>query len=189
MHRFKHIQWYYAFRLLKARFHLETGNMADASALENIRYVQATANSRGDNALSVFASLAEGLILLKTNKDGNLEKVQACIAQAAKFQFDSSAQIIQLDMLTLLLDLACSLHHSKPEVTTHKLRLLQKKLDNCEDWHNVKSEFLVPVKKQPSTSQTISRDTAAIIQPGTDAETSDYLVMSLVTKMELNSLV
>ena len=79
---------------------MELGQTADASALENIRAIQMTANARGDNALCVFASILEGLTLLKASKDGNLEKVQTCIAQVAKFQFDDSVHIMQLDILT-----------------------------------------------------------------------------------------
>ncbi|KAM0435282.1 hypothetical protein ACHAPT_003376 [Fusarium lateritium] len=185
---FKHVHWVYAFRLLKASFYMEVGQTADASALENIRSIQVLANSRGDNALSVFASILEGLTLLKASKDGNIEKVQQCIAQVAKFQFDPSVHIMQLDMLTLLLDLASSINHQSPDVTLQKLRLVQKRLDECSDWHNVKSDFLVPVKKQPSTANTISSDTAAIIRHG-DGAPVDFLVLSFMTKMELTSLV
>lgn len=169
---------------------MEVGQTADASALENIRSIQVLANSRGDNAISAFASLLEGLTLLKASKDGNVEKVQQCIAQAAKFQFDPSVHIMQLDMLMLLLDLASSINHQSSEVTTQKMRAVQNRLDECGDWHNVKSDFLIPVKKQPSTAHTISSDTAAVIRHGDgDAGPVDYLVLSFMTKIELTSLV
>ncbi|PWI69622.1 75k gamma secalin [Purpureocillium lilacinum] len=186
---FKHVQWYYAFRLLKATFYLEMGSASDAGALENIRSLQNIANTRGDNALSVLSSVLEGLTLLKTSKDGGIERVQACIAQAAKFQFDPTVKIMQLDMLTLLLDFASSLHRQSPDTTAQKLRLLQKRLDECEDWHNVKSEFLVPIKKQPTNARTVSEDTAAIVRAGDGDSAFDYLVMSFMTKMELRSLI
>ena len=168
---------------------MEGGQTTDANCLENIRCIQNIASSRGDNALSVFASILEGLTLLKTSKDGNIERVQTCIAHAAKFQFDPSVHISQLDMLTLLLDLASSINHQSPEITNQKLRLLQKKLDECGDWHNVKADFLLPIKKQPSTAQTLSDDTTAIIRAGDSQGTSDFLVLSFMTKMELMSLV
>lgn len=167
---------------------MELGQTADASALENIRSIQVTASSRGDNALSAFASILEGLALLKSSKDGNMEKVQACIAQIAKFQFDPSVHIMQLDVLTLLLDLSSSINHSSTDSAVHKLKQIQDRLDACGDWHNVKSDFLIPVKKQPSTGHTISSDTAGIIRSGEDALV-DFLVMSFMTKMELTSLV
>lgn len=164
------------------------GSASDAGALENIRSLQNIANTRGDNALSVLSSVLEGLTLLKTSKDSGIERVQACIAQAAKFQFDPTVKIMQLDMLTLLLDFASSLHRQSPDTTAQKLRLLQKRLDECEDWHNVKSEFLVPIKKQPTNARTVSEDTAAIVRAGDGDSAFDYLVMSFMTKMELRSL-
>lgn len=168
---------------------MELGQTADASALDNLRTIQHIANSRGDNALVVFASISEGLTLLKASKDGNIEKVQTCIAQAAKFQFDPSVRILQLDMLTLLLDLASSINHQSPDTTAQKLRSLQKHLDECGDWHNVKSDFFIPIKKQPATGNTISADTQGIIREGEGDMPVDFLVLSFMTKMELASLV
>lgn len=186
--RFKHVQWYYAFRLLKASFYLGVG-ITDAGALDNIRSIQNVANTRGDTALSVLASLIEGFTLLKTAKDGNLEKIQTCIAQVAKYQFDPAVQITQLSMLTLLLEVAASLHHQNPDHTAQKLRQLQTCLDDCEDWHNVKSDFLVPIKKELSAAKTVSGDTQAILRLGEGEGEMDYLVMTFMTKMELRSLV
>ena len=168
---------------------MEMGTASDAGALDNIRAVQNIANTRGDNALSVLASVLEGLTLLKTSKDGSIERVQACIAQAAKFQFDPSVQIMQLDILTLLLDFASSLHHQSSDSTAQKLRLLQTRLDECDAWNNVKAEFLIPIKKQPSNARTVSDDTAAIVRAGEPDSAFDYMVMSFMTKMELRSLV
>lgn len=181
--------WYYAFRLLKASFYMEMGNGSDASALENIRAIQNVATTRGDNALSILASLWEGLALLKTAKEGSMEKVQSCIAQAAKYQFDPSVRILQLDILMLLLDFAASLHYPNPDATTQKLRDLQRRLDGSEDWNNVRSDFLVPIKKQSASSQIVSADTSAIIVPNDGTSDYDQLVVSFMTKMELRSLV
>ncbi|KAM5514159.1 75k gamma secalin [Fusarium oxysporum f. sp. phaseoli] len=184
---YKHIQWVYAFRLLKASFYMELGQTADASALENIRSIQVTASSRGDDALSVFAFILEGLALLKASKDGNIEKVQACIAQVAKYQCEPTIHIMQLDILTLLLDLVCTINHSGLDLMLDKLKMLQDRMDACTDWHSVKSDFLIPVQKQPATGHTISSDTAGIIRSG-EGVPEDFLVMSFMTKVELNSL-
>lgn len=165
------------------------GNASDAAALENIRSIQHIANTRGDNALSVLASIIEGLSLLKTSKDGSIEKVQACIAQTAKFQFDPTVKILQLDVLVLVLDFAASLHHQSPDSTSQKLRLLQMRMDECHDWHDVGAEFLVPIKKQPSNAKTVSDDTAAIVRAGEAESAFDHLVMSFMTKVELQALV
>lgn len=186
---FKHVPWYYAFRLLKATFYMEMGNASDTSALENIRAIQNVASTRGDNALSIFASVLEGLALLKTAKDGSIEKVQGCIAQAAKFQFDPAIRITQLDILVLLLDFAASLHHQNADATSAKLRDLHKKVDDSENWADVKADFMVPIKKQAASSNILGQDTASIIDPGNGTAESDNLVITFMTKMELRSLV
>ncbi|EFY88055.1 75k gamma secalin [Metarhizium acridum CQMa 102] len=187
---FKHVQWYYAFRLLKSTFYMAMGSASDAAALENIRAVQNVATSRGDNAMTVFASILEGLALLKTSKDSNIERVQSCIAQAAKFQFDPTVKIMHLEMLILVLDFASSLYRQSPDMTAQKLRSLQQRLDECEEWNNVKADFLIPVKKQPSNTRTVSEETSAIIRLAGEADGEfDYIVMSFMTKVELRSLV
>lgn len=166
------------------------GNASDTGALENIRAVQNVASLRGDNAMTVFASILEGLALLKTSKDSNIERVNSCIAQAAKYQFDPSVKIMQLDILILLLDFSSSLHHQNPDTTAQKLRLLQQKLDDCEEWSNIKADFQIPVKKQSSGAKIVSEQTSAIIRPGGEADGEfDFVVMTFMTKVELRSLV
>jgi hypothetical protein len=186
---FKHIQWFYAFRLLKATFYIQIGSGSDATALENIRTIQNVATSRGDNAISVFAALLEALAVLKMPKDSHQEKLQACLAHVGKFQLDPSVQIVQLSILTSLIEVASMLNVQHPDITAQALRSLQKKLDECDGWHNVKADFLLPVKKQPSATKTISNDTTTIIRAGHADIDTDYLVVSFMTRMELRSLV
>jgi hypothetical protein len=148
------------------------------------------ANTRGDKAMTVLASILEGLALLKTSKDGNIERVQFCIAQAAKFQLDPTVKIMQLEVLALVLDFASSLHYQNPDASTQKLRALQKRLDECEEWNNVKADFLIPVQRQPSNSRTVSEETSSVIRPAREGDGDfDFIVMTFMTKMELRSLV
>ncbi|KFA76317.1 hypothetical protein S40288_02982 [Stachybotrys chartarum IBT 40288] len=187
---FKHVQWYYAFRLLKALFYIEMDHASEAGAFDNIRAIQNVAKVRGDNALGVFAALLEGLALLKTPKQGTPEKVQACIALAAKYQLDATVTAIpQLNILTSLVEVASMLNVQNPELTAGCLRTLQRRLDECDEWHNVKSNFLLPVKKQPAAAKTVSAETAAIILPGNANSEYDFVAVSFMTKMELRSLV
>jgi hypothetical protein len=168
---------------------MEAGTAADASALDNLRALQAAASSRGDNALCVFASLLEGLTFLKAGKDGANEKVQACLAQVAKYQLDESVNIPQIEILTLLLDVASNLHTYQPEVTAEKLRNLQKRFDECAQWGDVKSEFLIAIRKSSTSAKTVSSDTSMVLRNDEGDGGSDYLVMSFMTKVELTSLV
>lgn len=166
---------------------MEAGNAADATALDNLRSIHAFAHHRGDVALSVFASLTEALVLLKTSK-GSHEMIQNCVAQAAKYQFDPSVQIPQLELLSLLVAFLTSLHRQKHDETTERLRALQKKID---DWQgpSSKTDFRLPIRKHAPASQTIGKDTSAVIVPGDDGGGSDYLVMSFMSQMESTLLV
>ncbi|KAJ3947286.1 uncharacterized protein N0V96_003677 [Colletotrichum fioriniae] len=185
---FKHIHWVYAFRLLKATFHVHAGSPPDAAVLDNLRAIAVLAGERGDNAMVVFASLLEGLSVLRNMRPDTIERVQTCLAQATKFQLDPSVQIPQLDVLTLLLDLACSMHQKTPDILIHKLRTLQAKLDanlGSQTWTDLNPEILIPVKRHSSTSATLSDDTTAILRSGPIDGQHDYVVMTFLNRLEI----
>ncbi|KAI4868309.1 cohesin loading factor-domain-containing protein [Hypoxylon rubiginosum] len=181
----KHYHWVYAFRFLKTSMYLQSANPSDTHALENLKAVTNLANQRGDRAVFVVASLLEGLSLLKAMKDDAIVRIQACIAQALKYQLDNSIRIPQLDALALMLDLACSLHQKSVQTIMQKLQELQDHMDACisdKSWHHIETELLLPIKK--SNTLVISRDTAAILRPGSDDDPCDYLAMSFWSKIE-----
>ncbi|GKT77820.1 mitochondrial membrane protein Pet127 [Colletotrichum tofieldiae] len=136
----------------------------------------------------VFASLLEGLSVLRTMRPDTIERVQTCLAQATKYQLDPSVQIPQLDVLTLLLDLACSMHQKTPDILIHKLRSLQAKLDanlGSQTWTDLNPEILIPVKKHNATSATLSDDTSAILRAGSSDGQHDYIVMTFLNRLEI----
>ncbi|KAG7121831.1 MAU2 chromatid cohesion factor like protein [Verticillium longisporum] len=104
---FKHYPWLYAFRLLKTTLQTYAGNAPDATHFDNLQMLGNFAYERGDNAIGVLASLLEGLAHLRVMKSDSVERVQTCLAQAAMYQLDPAVKVPQLDILTLLLDLAC----------------------------------------------------------------------------------
>lgn len=160
----------------------------EGPALENLRSISTLAHSRGDYALEAFASLLEGLALLKTSREDTLDRVQECIARASKYQLDPLLRIPQVDILILLLDLACSMQQKNPDVMGQKLKALQMRMDEATDWQTSATSLFLPIKKQ-SGMQPVSEDTAAIIQPGKPEDANDYLVLSYVAKAELYILV
>lgn len=166
---------------------METGNAADATSLDNIRSIHNIATARGDSALSVYASLSEALILLKTSR-GTPEMIQSCLAQASKYQLDPQVKILQLELMYLLVDFLSSLHREKQDGIVERLRRLQKKIDECRSL-GIKADFLIPIKKHSSSMQTIGPDVSAIIRPGNDESDCDYLVITFMTQMELMILV
>lgn len=181
---YKAVDWVYAFRFLRASFHLQSGNLTDAHALENLRNIFSLAHHRGDHAIAVLTSLLEGIGHLKSRKDDAIVRVQTCIAQAARYQLDPSVQIPQIEVLTLLLDLACSLQQKAPQIAMQKLRALQMRMDElvqAHEWDQNRDELLLPLKRQPNSNNSVTGDTNTIIRPGPGD--SNYIVMSFVTKV------
>ncbi len=157
--------------------------------MENFRSIATLAAQRGDKPVSVMASLLEGLAHLKAKREESVARVQACLAQASKYQLDESVHIPQLDFLTHLLDLACSLQLKSPKDAVTKMTALQNCADEWKDsplWGDASSDLLLPLRKQSTSSPTISSDTAAVIRPG-DGE-RDFLVLKSFSKVEAYTL-
>lgn len=181
---YKAVDWVYAFRFLRASFQLQSGNLVDAHALENLRSIFSLAHHRGDHAIAVLTSLLEGIVHLKSRKDDAIVRVQTCIAQAARYQMEPSVQIPQIEVLTLLLDLACSLQQKAPQIAMQKLKALQIRMDElvqAHEWDQNRDELLLPLKRQPNSSISVTGDTNTILRPGPGD--SNYIVMSFVTKV------
>lgn len=181
---YKAVDWVYAFRFLKASLHLQSSSPADAPALENLRSITTVATSRGDSAIAVMTSLLEGIVHLKARKEDSIVRVQTCIAQASRYQLDPSVQIPQVEVLTLLLDLACTLQQKAPQIAMQKLKALQARMDElvqAHDWDKMLDVLHLPLKRQPSSSASVTNDTKTIIQPG-DGE-HNFIILSFVTKV------
>jgi len=184
----------YAFRFLKAAFYIQTGAPADPHALDNLRKLALTGNQRGDKAICVMASLLEALAHLRTMKNVNdtVLRVQTCIAQAAKYQLEDAVHLPQLDILLLLLDLACSLHQrQRPDPTFNKFVALQNRMEQLKtthEWDPLTTEVLLPIRKQAGTSKNaaISTETRGIIREGEGKE--DYIVIQALSRQQALAL-
>ena len=146
------------------------------------------ATKRCDYGLIVLASVLEGLAHLKAMRPDSLEKVQSCIAQATKNQFEPTARIPMLDILIRLLDLMCSMHDRSQESVHRKLRTLQETIDKAPSQLLEAGVISIPVKRQPAASQAISVDTAAIVRPASASEETDFLTVTVIEKAELHIL-
>ncbi|KAM0287403.1 hypothetical protein ACHAQH_000353 [Verticillium albo-atrum] len=189
---FKHYPWLYAFRLLKTTLQTYAGNAPDATHFDNLQMLGSFAHERGDHAIGVLASLLEGLAHLRVMKSDSVERVQTCLAQAAMYQLNPAVKVPQLDILTLLLDLACSMHQKNPDILVQKLSALESRLDgtiSSREWTDDATEVCVPMKKQHSSSLIISEDTSAILRPGKEETGTDLIVLSFLSKQELFALV
>ncbi|KAK4177697.1 cohesin loading factor-domain-containing protein [Triangularia setosa] len=182
---YKHVHWIYAFRFLKASFHLQAGSPAEHSAIDNLRKIAGVANQRKDSSIFAMAMLLEGFAHMTTMKDDWANRVQLCIAQVSKIQMESSIQIPQIDILLRLLDLACSLHQKTHSISAQKLNVLQRQLEelrNSPDWPLQTGEVLLSINRLPNTAPTVSKDTRAVVRQGEG--NADYLVLSTLGKQE-----
>ncbi|KAK0619331.1 cohesin loading factor-domain-containing protein [Immersiella caudata] len=186
---YKHIHWIYAFRFLKAAFHLQSGTSSDHHALENLRKIAGIATQRDDKAIFVMAMILEGLAHLSSKKDDWVTRVQACIAGAAKLQLNDDVHIPQMDVLLLLLDIACSLHQKSPKILKQKMDSLQARLEELRhspEWATLSDEVMLPIHRMANAPSTISNDTRQILRPGEG--NVDYLVLSTLGKQEAYAL-
>ncbi|KAI0379903.1 cohesin loading factor-domain-containing protein [Hypomontagnella monticulosa] len=185
----KHFPWVYAFRFLKTSMYLQSANPSETHALENLKAITTMASQRNDRAIFKVASLLEGLSLLKTMKDDAIVRIQGCIAQALKYQLEDSGRIPQVDALAYMLDLACSLHQKSVQAIMQKLKCLQDHIDGAlsnKSWQSINPEVLLPIEKCGQV--VVSRDTSAVLRPGPDDASYDYLVMSFWSKLEAYAL-
>ncbi|OIW29773.1 hypothetical protein CONLIGDRAFT_654231 [Coniochaeta ligniaria NRRL 30616] len=191
---YKQVHWMYAFRFLKAAFYIQTGAPADPHAIDNLRKLAAFGNQRGDKTICVMASLLEALAHLRTMKDVNdaVLRVQTCIAQAAKYQLEDAVRLPQLDILLLLLNLACSLHQrQRPDVTFNKFVALQNRMEELKtshEWDPLTTEVLLPIRKQsgPAKNPAISAETRGILREGQGKE--DYIVVQALSRQQALAL-
>lgn len=141
------------------------------------------ASARGDVAMSVYASLTEALVMLKTSKS-NPEAIRNCLAQASKHQFDEQAKIPALELLSLLLDVTVGFNQDAHGVVGERLHELKKRMGN--PGLSPTGEFLIPVKRSSSGTHTVSGETEAIIRPGNDSESGqDHLVLKFMTAEQM----
>lgn len=145
------------------------------------------ASARGDVAMSVYASLTEALVMLKTSK-ATSEAIHNCLAQASKHQFDEQAKIPELELLSLLLDVTVGFNRDTHEVLDGRLHELKKRIGTSGVSQN--GELLIPIKRPSSGAQTVSSETSAIIRPGnTQDPDQDHLVTKFMTEQQMAIIV
>jgi hypothetical protein len=164
---------------------LQSGSATEHHALENLRSIAGLAHSRRDSAVFIMANLLEGMAHLSAMKDDSIIRIQGCLAQASKLQLEESSQIPQIEVMTLLLSFACSLHQKAHHELPKKLMELQKRMDelkNSELW-GTRNELLLPVRRPQNAPSMISDDTRAVLRQGPGD--FDYLVLSTLCKQEV----
>lgn len=182
---YRQAHWVYAFLFLKAAFYNQVGAGSDRAALENLQRLASMAQARGDKAVCVAASLLEGLAHLRSDKSDSILRVQTCIANASKYQLEDAVRVPQVDVLLVLLDLACSIRQKSIQECWVKLSALTQRMDEMKDrdeFNPRQFEMLLPIRKQKpsgnSPSHSVSPDTVDILREGDDDV--DFLVLPTI---------
>lgn len=125
--RYRQTAWEYAFRFLCAGLAASGSAQQDSSlALYHLQSISGLAERSGDKAIFFAAAIMEGFTYLQSASAECVSHAQRALAKARQLQLDAEAQgIVQLQIMTLLLDLACSLLLGDTVQTTRKMQVLQ----------------------------------------------------------------
>lgn len=139
--------WTYSFRFL--RFHLlaEVGPTRDDQAATNaLRSIYTMSKERIDVQVLALASLMEAMVSLRNGADG-VDNAQRGLSRVFTQQNGGLDIPPQLEVLTQLLDICCSLLLSRTQECDPKLRKLHATLDQTARWLSWKEdgEFSIDV--------------------------------------------
>ncbi|KAL8861396.1 MAG: hypothetical protein Q9178_002269 [Gyalolechia marmorata] len=192
---YKHTAWAYGLRFLKVSLLLKLSSHQDIlSALAHVRNISAIAENFGDKAVLAIASTVEALIQLQeSNSADSIEQAQRALAGARSLQLDPQVgQIPQIEVLTNIVDLACSLQHCDPSQAINKMQAMQASLESQSDsWHH-DGTLLVPVQSQdpsknPGGLGIVRKDSQGSLAimfrwiPWKDVYVLGYLLSSIAT--------
>ncbi|KAF4628076.1 hypothetical protein G7Y89_g10079 [Cudoniella acicularis] len=181
---YQHFSWVYALRFLRASYALESGNPADShAAIQNLQKVSELATRQSDRAIHLTASLMEAMIHLRSASPDSTEHVQRAIAAARTYQLDVGRSIPQLNGLSHMIDVTCSIRQGNVHQMLDKLKDLQGMMDEClKDSKWVDDIIAIPINRTPKSSSTVSHDTRSILGIGQDGR--DNLMMSFLNQRD-----
>ncbi|RDL35012.1 Uncharacterized protein BP5553_06943 [Venustampulla echinocandica] len=183
---YQHFSWVYALRFLRASYAAESGNPSDNhAAIQNLQKISDLAIKQSDRAIQLTASLVEAMVHLKSASPDSIEHVQRAIAAARAHQLNLGSSIPQLNGLTHIIDVMCSLREGKVTEMLTKLRDMQKVMDeflNNDKWSASSDVMAIPINRTPKNSQTVSHETRAVLGIGEDGR--DNLMMSFLNKRD-----
>ena len=142
--------WTYSFRFL--RFSLladESAVRDDQAAINTMRAVLPVADQRGDFQVVALASLMEAMISLRNGADG-VESAQRSLSRVFTQQNAGTSVLPQLEVLTQLLDICCSLMLGQSNDCEIKIRQLHAMLDQQDRWVNWREDGEFEVIINPS---------------------------------------
>ncbi|KAL9623335.1 MAG: hypothetical protein Q9160_002442 [Pyrenula sp. 1 TL-2023] len=129
---YRQAAWEYAFRFLCAGLATSGSSQQElATATHHLQKIGALSEHNGDKVIFFTAAIMEGFTQLQSGSPESVTHAQRTIAKARQLQLEPEIQAIaQLRIMTLLLDLACSLYIMDTESATKKMQTLQSLYDH-----------------------------------------------------------
>lgn len=169
---------------------METGNLADGhSAITTLHKISELATKEQDNAIHLTASLIEAMAHMRSAAPDALTLAHGALGAARKHQLDVGASILQLNGLTHLLDVMCSIREGNIPEMSVKLKNLQKTMDQLlhdDNWDRACDTIAIPINRNPKSSHTVSHETRSVLGIGEDGR--DNLMFSFLNKTDAYSI-
>lgn len=122
---------------------------------------------------------------LKSPGPESIEKVQRAIAAARTHQLDVGKSIPQLNGLTHIIDVMCSIRQGNLHQMLNNLKQMQTTMDAIladHAWNNLSDVIAIPINRTPKSSQTVSHETRAVLGIGEDGR--DNLMITFLNKRD-----
>ncbi|CAG8962054.1 hypothetical protein HYFRA_00005096 [Hymenoscyphus fraxineus] len=187
---YQHISWVYALRFLRAQYAMTTGILADDHyAIKNFQKISELATTQQDDAIHLTASLMEAMAHMRSAAPDSMVLAQGALGAARKHQLTVGATILQLNGLTHLLDVMCSIREGSIQEMLVKLKNLQVTMDQVlhnEKWGRSSDVIAIPINRTAKSSHTVSYETRAVLGIGEDGR--DNLMFSFLSKTDAYSI-
>ncbi len=178
--RYQHFPWVYAFRFLRASFALaSTASIDNKAAIQNLQAIAKLAEQQNDGPVHLIASLMEAMTHLKGSGPDVLEHAQRALAAAWAHQMDPDCKIPQLQALTHVIDVVCSIRQGNTALMKEKLKTMRNTFDEVRDtWNKTSDVIVIPIKRTAKSSHVVSWDTRMIL--GIGSHGGDDLMLSFL---------
>lgn len=165
---------------------METGNLADFhSAIATLQKISELATKHQDDAIHLAASLIEAMAHMRSAAPDALTLAQGALGAARKHQLDVGATILQLNGLTNILAVMCSIREGNIPDMLAKFKNLQMAMDTVlhnDKWDRSCDTIAIPVNRNPRSSHTVSHETRSLLAIGEDGR--DNLMFSFLGKTD-----
>lgn len=156
------------------------------TALHDLHAISSLAKEREDYGVYLLSSLMEILAHLTNPSPESKEQIQRALAAAWTYQNTAENGIPQLNVLTHVLDLTCSLVYDLPPQTAQKQKAMEETFKTA-NWSTSCDTISIPIQKTRAQGQIVSQDTRGLV--GSMEDGRDVLIISLLNNNDTFALV